>query len=524
MENQKNPSGPREPKSLKSPNVTLATNDSPPGPSTGHSLQSCGSEVPQTPTTSQALKPSATPQIARNKSKQSSLSARPREMTNITNFETLFGQKNFTKYYSIKSNGEANLAKMNMFKVDKEITKYIGVCEKNTEDFQSKSWTVEVKTSEQGNKLLTMTNLLGETVEVTPHEYHNSSQGVITCALLKGYSDDDIVEGLGDRGVIGCRRIIRGPKSPHPEPTTTLILTFNTPNPPDRLVIRTGLTERVRLYIPLPRRCYNCQRYGHSGIKCRKPTPVCIRCGEDMEEGHNPENCLSPVNCPHCHEPHSVTSKTCKKYILEKEILAIKTKEHLTFAEARAKMNLTFGTTQTYSAAVTKPRIPSDRRQHPVDYNNNDNDNNRSRTIFYQKHEQNVIDQPPKSTNLTVPVDVHLPPEDMELSSNASTVYSDARDTEYISPSPIIEMRSRKDSVGRHQRTCSTSRTGDSSRKRTLSGPIEMNEKRPNLTKPPIPDWVPNFLPKEQNKNSYKPNDKNKEKNTRKSDRVTRDS
>lgn len=306
------------------------------------------------------------------KSKSSSSSARPRDQAN-NNFDQLFGPKNFMQFFTIKSNGEANLTKLNMFKVDKEITNHIGVCEKITEDFSLKSWTVEVRTLEQGNKLLTMTNLLGESVKVIPHEYHNSSQGVITCALLKDYTDEDIVEGLSDRGVIGCRRIIRGPKSSHPEPTTTLILTFNTPNPPDRLLIRTGLTERVRLYIPLPRRCFNCHRYGHSGAKCRKPIPVCVRCGGDMEGGHTPDTCQLPVNCVHCHEPHSVTSKNCKRFLLEKEILAIKTKEHLTFAEARSKVNLTLGATQTYSAVVSNPLTPSDRHQQSIDANNNDN-------------------------------------------------------------------------------------------------------------------------------------------------------
>ena len=114
---------------------------------------------------------------------------------------------------------------------------------------------------------------------------------------------------------------------------------------------------------------------------------------------------------------------------------------------------------------------------------------------------------------LTVPVDVHKPPEDIEVSSNTSTVYSDAKESK--------PTRSRKDSVNR-QRTCSTSRKGDTSRKRALSGPTELNEKRPNLAKQPIPSWVPNFLPKEQNKN-HKTNDRTKDKNNRKNDRISSD-
>ena len=116
--------------------------------------------------------------------------------------------------------------------------------------------------------------------------------------------------------------------------------------------IRTGLTERVRPYIPLPKRCFNCQQYGHSGAKCRRAKPVCVRCGLEVEGEHNPDNCQLPLNCIHCHEPHSVSSKTCSRYLFEKEMLAIKTREHLTFPEARARARLTFNvSSRTYAAA-----------------------------------------------------------------------------------------------------------------------------------------------------------------------------
>ena len=174
---------------------------------------------------------------------------------------------------------------------------------------------------------------------------------------MKGYTNEEITEGLSDHGVIDCRRIIRNPKSPQSEPTATLILTFNSATLPDRISIRTGLTERVRPYIPLPRRCFNCQQYGHSGAKCRRAKPVCVRCSLDVEGEHNPDNCQLPLNCIHCHEPHSVSSKTCSRYLFEKEMLAIKTREHLTFPEARARARLTFNvSSRTYAAAAGNTR------------------------------------------------------------------------------------------------------------------------------------------------------------------------
>ena len=285
-------------------------------------------------------------------------SVRPRD-NRILEFTNLYGEKKFTRFYSIKPVGDGDLTKLNMFKVDRTIRDQIGTCKKISEDFKEKSWTVEVLSEEQGNKLLKLKKLVQESVKVVAHEWHNQSQGVITCSLLKGYSDEDIAEGLAEQGVVRCRRIIKGMKSPRPEPTTTLILTFNTSLPPSRINIRTGLQERVRPYVPLPMRCFNCQEYGHTGTKCRKTQPICVRCSTGISEAHSSDSCQRPVNCLHCNENHSVTSKSCSRYLLEKEIIAIKTTEHLTFAEARAVVMQDFPTkTRSYSAAVRSKSFP----------------------------------------------------------------------------------------------------------------------------------------------------------------------
>ena len=297
--------------------------------------------------------------------------------SNQDKFQQLFGPVKFTKFYSIKSTGEADLTKLNMFKVDKAIKQLIGTCEKISEDYQNKGWTIEIKNEKQGQQILQLKTLLTEEVTVTPHRRFNESQGVITCALLKGYSDDEIVEGLSESGVVRCHRIIKGVNSPNPEPTSTLILTFNSSNPPERICIRTGLQERVRPYIPLPRRCHNCQRYGHSTLKCRFITPVCDRCSGDFNDNHNSTNCERTPFCLHCNENHLLSSRTCSKYLLEKEVLAIKTREHLTFPEARAKASLNFNHTNKSFASQLEttntspiPTIPVQPRKPPSNNRN----------------------------------------------------------------------------------------------------------------------------------------------------------
>ena len=132
----------------------LITTDTATGLSTGHSKEPCGPEVPQTSNPHQAPKPGANNQ--RVSKQNNSNYARPRE----TNFDQLFRPRNFTRFFNVKSTGESNIAKLNMFKVDKEITQKIGKYEKLSEDFHNKSWTIEVKTENQGNELLKMTTLL----------------------------------------------------------------------------------------------------------------------------------------------------------------------------------------------------------------------------------------------------------------------------------------------------------------------------------------------------------------------------
>ena len=82
---------------------------------------------------------------------------------------------------------------------------------------------------------MNMTTLVTEPVQVTIHDKHNESQGVITCGLLKDYSEEDIAVGLSEQGVKRVYRIKKRTDRDHLESTSTLVLTFNKSTPPDRI-------------------------------------------------------------------------------------------------------------------------------------------------------------------------------------------------------------------------------------------------------------------------------------------------
>ena len=76
--------------------------------------------------------------------------------------------------------------------------------------------------------------------------------------------------------------------------------------------------------------------YGHLIQKCKKrlgqEPAVCPNCGENAHGECN----KSPV-CIHCGEGHPASSKSCTKFIFEKEVQTVRVIEKLSYKDARKK-------------------------------------------------------------------------------------------------------------------------------------------------------------------------------------------
>ena len=211
---------------------------------------------------------------------------------------------------------------------------------------------IETNNFEDSSKFLKIKLFGNCEVTVVPHNSLNSSRGVVRCKDLLNCSVEEIQQGFADQLVTNVRRITTRRDGVITN-TTLLVLTFSTPDLP-ATVMAGYHCLRVRQYIPNPLRCFNCQKFGHSVTNCSN-TKICV-CGKPSHEG---SPCTNPLVCVNCSGPHSAAYKACPSYKLEASIQELKTKERLSYFEARKKVQSTqvkpFGSYSQVAASVSTP-------------------------------------------------------------------------------------------------------------------------------------------------------------------------
>lgn len=143
-------------------------------------------------------------------------------------------------------------------------------------------------------------------MSVTPHRSLNSIRGVISEDDLLDVSDEEIIEGLSSQDEIGVTRITLR-RGANEKPAKHIIATFDATTLPTS--VKAGyLNCKLRPYIPSPRRCFQCQRFGHSSQICRGK-PTCARCGGAIPHLRDP--CEEAFQCVNCGGPHAAYSRAC---------------------------------------------------------------------------------------------------------------------------------------------------------------------------------------------------------------------
>ena len=251
------------------------------------------------------------------------------------------------------------MSKLSPFAVNKAIVAVLGSDPFNIKKLRNGEILIEVDKEAQGSKLLkttklnlTMDNVIP--INVSPHYSLNTKKEVIGCPDIKDCSDEEILEGLKDEGVIKLDRILVF-RDGQRKPTGTFMLTFQSQTLPK--YIRVGYYRvAVSQFIPNPVRCYKCQKFGHTKFNCRK-NEVCTKCGQ--EDHTDSQECKNEAKCINCQGKHASNDKECPKRKEEKEIQRIKAERGISYTEAKKQMHIfnSVKTTYAQAAAATKPVV-----------------------------------------------------------------------------------------------------------------------------------------------------------------------
>ena len=116
-------------------------------------------------------------------------------------------------------------------------------------------------------------------------------------------------------------------------PSRSVLLCFSSTILPS--VVEIGyLRFRTRVYNPPPKRCYNCNRYGHLAKHCRSARR-CTKCGDR----HGDEACKRGWKCVNCGGNHSAAYKGCPRFRFETRVNSIMATNKVNYWTARQMLN-----------------------------------------------------------------------------------------------------------------------------------------------------------------------------------------
>lgn len=261
-------------------------------------------------------------------------------------------------YLTVKHEKEGQtLAKISPFVINKAIVG-AGGQPASIRKLRDGTLLVEAVNEVQASKILKMKSFFDQvSVTVEPHATLNSSKGIMYCRELLDCTLEEVKAELKSQLVSDVVRIMRKDNG-NLVPTAGLILTFSSPNPPTKLFVG-YMSISVRPYFRNPQRCFKCQKYGHSSKVC-KNTETCFRCGQPDHKG---EDCSNEEHCANCKGKHPSSSRNCKVFLEEREVLKLSTLEKLSFADARREYKRRQGVSPksnvSYSQAVSKTPQPA---------------------------------------------------------------------------------------------------------------------------------------------------------------------
>ncbi|KAK3896293.1 hypothetical protein Pcinc_000037 [Petrolisthes cinctipes] len=142
-----------------------------------------------------------------------------------------------------------------------------------------------------------------------------------------------------------------------------IILTFYGSHIPDRININPTSFE-VKPIVERPLQCFCCYEFGHGRRNCNNRSR-CVNCS--ALDSHLTSECRSESYCFYCRDAHPLSSRQCKMYLLEQDILHLANTQFISIGSTRRQLNFRRqkdGGVKTYASSlrpksVAAPSQPS---------------------------------------------------------------------------------------------------------------------------------------------------------------------
>lgn len=199
-------------------------------------------------------------------------------------------------------------------------------------------YTLKVRNPSHVSKLLALTELVDKTsIRIIHHPTLNASKCVVSCYDVIDIPDQELLSSLSNQGVIGIRRFTRRDGNRIVN-TPSMILTINSPTPPDHIDFG-YLRVNTRPYYPSPMLCYRCWSFGHTRLRCQA-TAICGNCAKNNHPLEDRTSCPNTQYCQRCDSNnHALSSKNCPFYQKEKDIQKLRVDQGLSYPAANRLYN-----------------------------------------------------------------------------------------------------------------------------------------------------------------------------------------
>ena len=156
-----------------------------------------------------------------------------------------------------------------------------------------------------------------------------------------------------------AKRVFRS--GPDRKATRLIRIKFNQLPPPDK-VYCCSESYSVSPYIPPPKKCLNCKKYGHYARDCRS-TFACNNCGKNHFDKENCREYVGTPICVYCGPGHASSDPNCPEFRKQKEIVEISHENNVSYPDAKVQLNTG---TRSYASVLREQNPQRNRWTTPV--------------------------------------------------------------------------------------------------------------------------------------------------------------